>query len=159
MLFFHLMLYWGYNLLHPRPCVCSLGSWSFIMSLKKVRKAAPGASWRSAQTPTGGSFSSKGAKPTKQDCSLFDESIRIHPFLISCNFQFRVTRFLEKPQVGLTESRLASVVFYCIQKDKLSCLSDFLNLQPQAADKSFGRFWVWKNLFYVFIWLSALFCV
>lgn len=112
------------------------------MSLKKVRKAALGASWRSAQTPTGESFSSKGAKPTKQDCSLFDESIRIHPFLISCNFQFRVTRFLEKPQVGLTESRLASVVFYCIQKDKLSCLSDFLNLQPQAADKSFGRFWV-----------------
>lgn len=65
-----------------------------------------------------------------------------HQFLTSYDCHFRVIRFLEKPQVGLTESRLASVVFYCIQKDKLSCLSDFLNLKPRAADKSFGQFWV-----------------
>uniref|UniRef100_A0A8D3DR34 Glucuronokinase with putative uridyl pyrophosphorylase n=1 Tax=Scophthalmus maximus TaxID=52904 RepID=A0A8D3DR34_SCOMX len=51
----------------------------------------------------------------------------------------RITRFSEKPQSGLTASRLASVVFYCIQRDTLSFLSDFLNLQPQATDRSFGR--------------------
>lgn len=131
------------------------------MSSKKARKAALGASWRSAQTPTGESFSSKGAKPTKQECNWFGEFIRIHQFLISCNFQFRVTRFLEKPQVGLTESRLASVVFYCIQKDSLSCLSDFLNLQPQAAGKSFGRFWVWKkkSIFCAYLIISFVMCV
>ncbi|XP_035478456.2 glucuronokinase with putative uridyl pyrophosphorylase [Scophthalmus maximus] len=55
----------------------------------------------------------------------------------------RITRFSEKPQSGLTASRLASVVFYCIQRDTLSFLSDFLNLQPQATDRSFGRFWEW----------------
>lgn len=58
----------------------------------------------------------------------------------------RITRFLEKPQEGVTESRLASVVFYCIRKDTLSHLSDFLHLQPEAADRSFGRFWVCKCL-------------
>ncbi|KAG7479701.1 glucuronokinase 1-like [Solea senegalensis] len=55
----------------------------------------------------------------------------------------RITRFLEKPPAGTTSSRLASVVFYCIQKDTLSHLSDFLRLQPQATDRSLGRFWEW----------------
>ncbi|KAF3847194.1 hypothetical protein F7725_020222 [Dissostichus mawsoni] len=57
-----------------------------------------------------------------------------------CPDTHRVTRFLEKPQDGLTASRLASVVFYCLQRDTLSHLADFLHLQPQA---SFGRFWEW----------------
>uniref|UniRef100_A0A671UDZ7 Glucuronokinase with putative uridyl pyrophosphorylase n=1 Tax=Sparus aurata TaxID=8175 RepID=A0A671UDZ7_SPAAU len=60
-----------------------------------------------------------------------------------CPDTHRITRFLEKPQEGLTDSRLASVVFYCIQRDTLSHLSDFLSLQPQASDRSFGRFWEW----------------
>ncbi|XP_035535669.1 glucuronokinase with putative uridyl pyrophosphorylase [Morone saxatilis] len=60
-----------------------------------------------------------------------------------CPDTHRITRFLEKPQEGLTESRLASVVFYCIQRDTLPYLSDFLSLQPQATDRSFGRFWEW----------------
>lgn len=153
MLFFHIMLYWGYNLLHPL-CL-QPGQLVIYYELEESEKSSS----RGIVEVCPDTHRWEGAKPTIQDCNWFDESIRIHPFLISCNFQFRVTRFLEKPQVGLTESRLASVVFYCIQKDKLSCLSDFLNLQSQAADKSFGRFWVWKNLFYVFIWLSALFCV
>lgn len=49
---------------------------------------------------------------------------------------------MEKPQEGLTESRLASVVFYCVQSDTLSYLSDFLDMRPQAAGRSFGQFWV-----------------
>lgn len=59
---------------------------------------------------------------------------------------FRITRFLEKPPEGLTTSRLASVVFYCIQKDTLSYLSDFLRLQPRATDRTFGQFWVCSDI-------------
>ncbi|TKS81467.1 hypothetical protein D9C73_015572 [Collichthys lucidus] len=60
-----------------------------------------------------------------------------------CPDTHRISRFLEKPQEQLTDSRLASVVFYCIRKDTLSYLSDFLSQQPQATDRSFGRFWEW----------------
>lgn len=55
---------------------------------------------------------------------------------------FRISRFLEKPQDGVTALRLASVVFYCLRKATLPYLSDFLTLQPQAQDRTFGRFWV-----------------
>ncbi|XP_056139075.1 glucuronokinase with putative uridyl pyrophosphorylase [Lampris incognitus] len=60
-----------------------------------------------------------------------------------CPDTHRVTRFLEKPQNGLTESRLASVVFYCLRSNTLPCISEFLNLQLQAEDRSFGQFWEW----------------
>uniref|UniRef100_A0A3Q3QZW6 GHMP kinase C-terminal domain-containing protein n=1 Tax=Monopterus albus TaxID=43700 RepID=A0A3Q3QZW6_MONAL len=60
-----------------------------------------------------------------------------------CPDTHRITRFLEKPQEGLTASRLASVVFYCIQRDTLPYMSDFLCLQPRSTDRSFGRFWEW----------------
>ncbi|XP_041851602.1 glucuronokinase with putative uridyl pyrophosphorylase isoform X1 [Melanotaenia boesemani] len=55
----------------------------------------------------------------------------------------RITGFLEKPQAGLTESRLASVVFYCIQKETLTHMSDFLSHKPEARDRTFGQFWEW----------------
>ncbi|KAM9801194.1 glucuronokinase with putative uridyl pyrophosphorylase [Neosynchiropus ocellatus] len=58
-----------------------------------------------------------------------------------CADTHRITRFLEKPTEDLTSSRLASVVFYCLQKDSLSHLSGFLTLQTEASDRSFGRFW------------------
>lgn len=54
----------------------------------------------------------------------------------------RITRFLEKPPEGLSASRLASVVFHCLQRDSLAHLSDFLSLRPQSAARSFGHFWV-----------------
>ncbi|KAF6716877.1 Glucuronokinase 1 [Oryzias melastigma] len=60
-----------------------------------------------------------------------------------CPETHRITRFLEKPQDGVTVSRLASVVFYCIQKDTLSCMSEFLDLQHEAPQKTFGQFWEW----------------
>ncbi|XP_067362435.1 glucuronokinase with putative uridyl pyrophosphorylase isoform X6 [Channa argus] len=60
-----------------------------------------------------------------------------------CPDTHRICRFLEKPQEGLTASRLASVVFYCIQRETLPYLSDFLSLQPQATDRTFGQFWEW----------------
>ncbi|XP_034023652.1 glucuronokinase with putative uridyl pyrophosphorylase isoform X2 [Thalassophryne amazonica] len=58
-----------------------------------------------------------------------------------CPDTHRVTCFLEKPQEGLTSSRLASVVFYCIQRKTLSHLSEFLSLQSQASHRTFGQFW------------------
>uniref|UniRef100_A0A6Q2XCR0 Uncharacterized protein n=1 Tax=Esox lucius TaxID=8010 RepID=A0A6Q2XCR0_ESOLU len=60
-----------------------------------------------------------------------------------CPETHRLTCFLEKPQEGMTTSRLASVVFYCIRKGTLHYLSDFLTLQPKAQDRTFGRFWEW----------------
>nr|XP_046169541.1 glucuronokinase with putative uridyl pyrophosphorylase [Oncorhynchus gorbuscha] len=60
-----------------------------------------------------------------------------------CPETHRISRFLEKPQEGVTALRLASVVFYCLRKATLSYLSDFLTLQPQAQDRTFGRFWEW----------------
>ncbi|XP_029536707.2 glucuronokinase with putative uridyl pyrophosphorylase [Oncorhynchus nerka] len=60
-----------------------------------------------------------------------------------CPDTHRISRFLEKPQEGVTALRLASVVFYCLRKATLPYLSDFLTLQPQAQDRTFGRFWEW----------------
>ncbi|XP_029964462.1 uncharacterized protein LOC115400605 [Salarias fasciatus] len=60
-----------------------------------------------------------------------------------CPDTHRISRFLEKPRPGLTASRLASVVFYCIRKETLPHMCDYLGLQPRASDRSFGRFWEW----------------
>lgn len=54
----------------------------------------------------------------------------------------RIKRFFEKPQEGVTASRLASVVFYCLRKETLSYLSDFLLKQPDVEYRTLGRFWV-----------------
>ncbi|MEQ2285357.1 hypothetical protein AMECASPLE_030851 [Ameca splendens] len=59
-----------------------------------------------------------------------------------CPETHRITRFLEKPEEERTTSRLASVVFYCIRGETLSYMSDFLSLQPQASERTFGLFWV-----------------
>ncbi|CAL8344417.1 unnamed protein product [Arctogadus glacialis] len=60
-----------------------------------------------------------------------------------CPDTHRINRFLEKPEEELTDSELASVVFYCLQRSSLCYLSEFLSLNPQAQDRSFGHFWEW----------------
>ncbi|XP_068601905.1 glucuronokinase with putative uridyl pyrophosphorylase [Brachionichthys hirsutus] len=60
-----------------------------------------------------------------------------------CPDSHRISHFLEKPHEGLMKSRLASVVFYCLRRDTLSYLSDFVKMQPRAAGRSFGQFWEW----------------
>ncbi|KAL0174338.1 hypothetical protein M9458_030306, partial [Cirrhinus mrigala] len=52
-----------------------------------------------------------------------------------------VMRFLEKPHEGVTASRLASVVFYCLRKESLPYISEFLIQHPDVNDKTFGKFW------------------
>lgn len=60
-----------------------------------------------------------------------------------CPDTHRVMRFLEKPQEGLTASRLASVVFYCLRKESLPYISEFLYNHPDVTDRTFGKFWEW----------------
>ncbi|KAJ3590523.1 hypothetical protein NHX12_008473 [Muraenolepis orangiensis] len=60
-----------------------------------------------------------------------------------CPDTHRINRFLEKPEEDLTDSQSASVVFYCLRRNTLSSLSEFLSLKTQAQDRSFGRFWEW----------------
>lgn len=94
--------------------------------------------------------SSRGIVEVCPDTHRWEGGTAGRPGLVLAAFQrwlllmrpSRITRFLEKPQEGLTGSRLASVVFYCIQRDTLSHLSDFLSLRRQGAGRSFGHFWV-----------------
>ncbi|XP_077064668.1 glucuronokinase with putative uridyl pyrophosphorylase [Siphateles boraxobius] len=60
-----------------------------------------------------------------------------------CPNTHRVMRFIEKPQEGITASRLASVVFYCLRKESLPYISDFLVQHPDVKDRTFGLFWEW----------------
>ncbi|KAG1951537.1 glucuronokinase with putative uridyl pyrophosphorylase [Pimephales promelas] len=60
-----------------------------------------------------------------------------------CPNTHRVTRFIEKPREGVTASRLASVVFYCLRKESLQYISDFLVQHPDVKDRTFGFFWEW----------------
>ncbi|XP_051717320.1 glucuronokinase with putative uridyl pyrophosphorylase [Ctenopharyngodon idella] len=60
-----------------------------------------------------------------------------------CPNTHRVMRFLEKPQEGVSASRLASVVFYCLRKESLLYISEFLLQHPDVKDRTFGKFWEW----------------
>ncbi|XP_056119313.1 glucuronokinase with putative uridyl pyrophosphorylase [Rhinichthys klamathensis goyatoka] len=60
-----------------------------------------------------------------------------------CPNTHRVMRFIEKPREGVTASRLASVVFYCLRKESLPYISDFLVQHPDVKDRTFGFFWEW----------------
>ncbi|TRY89241.1 hypothetical protein DNTS_025405 [Danionella cerebrum] len=60
-----------------------------------------------------------------------------------CPNTHRVIRFLEKPPEGVTSSRLASVVFYCLRKESLLYISEFLCQHLDAKDRTFGKFWEW----------------
>ena len=68
---------------------------------------------------------------------------RVHHVALSV--PVRITCFLEKPAEGLTSSRLASVVFYCLQKDTLPYLSEFLSCNLDISDRTMGKFWVGIN--------------
>lgn len=63
---------------------------------------------------------------------------------------FRIKHFLEKPQEGVTASRLASVVFYCLRKETLSHLSDFLLKNPDVEYRTLGRLWVSALVQFIF---------
>ncbi|KAJ8369240.1 hypothetical protein SKAU_G00092680 [Synaphobranchus kaupii] len=60
-----------------------------------------------------------------------------------CPESHRITQFLEKPRDGVTTSRMASVVFYCLRKATLPYLSAFLLQRPDAQGRTLGMFWEW----------------
>jgi len=58
----------------------------------------------------------------------------------------RITKLIEKPDSDkLTQSRLASVVFYCLRKDTLPRVDEYLSSQShfRLEENSFGRFVDW----------------
>ncbi|KAM8927621.1 uncharacterized protein RCH25_007855 [Pelodytes ibericus] len=60
-----------------------------------------------------------------------------------CPETHRITHFFEKPQHGQTTSRLASVVFYCFQRETLQTLELFLNKFPNTEDRVLGNYMEW----------------
>ncbi|XP_078389149.1 glucuronokinase with putative uridyl pyrophosphorylase isoform X4 [Cetorhinus maximus] len=58
-------------------------------------------------------------------------------------FSFRITKFYEKPSADVTESRLASVVFYCFQSKTLPTLGEYLKHYPLVEDRGLGKYMEW----------------
>ncbi|XP_041030377.1 glucuronokinase with putative uridyl pyrophosphorylase isoform X6 [Carcharodon carcharias] len=58
-------------------------------------------------------------------------------------FSFRITKFYEKPSADVTESRLASVVFYCFQSKTLLTLGEYLKHYPLVEDRGLGKYMEW----------------
>ncbi|XP_031548705.1 uncharacterized protein LOC116286363 isoform X2 [Actinia tenebrosa] len=60
-----------------------------------------------------------------------------------CPLTNRIERFLEKPKPDQTTSRLASVVFYCFQKETLSTLEIYLKKRADIDQRGFGNYLEW----------------
>ena len=55
----------------------------------------------------------------------------------------RIVKFFEKPDRGQTDSRLASVVFYCFRQETLATFSSYLERKPSRNDRTFGKYMDW----------------
>ena len=55
----------------------------------------------------------------------------------------KITKFWEKPAENETDSRLASVVFYCLRREVLPILDQYLEGHKQMSQRSFGQFIKW----------------
>ncbi|KAM4650932.1 uncharacterized protein O3C94_013545 [Discoglossus pictus] len=60
-----------------------------------------------------------------------------------CPETHRIKRFFEKPHSGETNSRMASVVFYCFKKQNLQTIQTFLNCCTNTEDKVLGKYMEW----------------
>ncbi|XP_048588400.1 glucuronokinase 1 isoform X2 [Nematostella vectensis] len=60
-----------------------------------------------------------------------------------CPSTNRILRFLEKPHQDSTQSRLASVVFYCFQKQTLDLVNVYLRDRLDLPERGFGKFMEW----------------
>ncbi|XP_072342574.1 glucuronokinase with putative uridyl pyrophosphorylase isoform X1 [Scyliorhinus torazame] len=60
-----------------------------------------------------------------------------------CPITHRITKFYEKPSADATESRLASVVFYCFQNKTLPTLGEYLKHYPLVEDRGLGKYMEW----------------
>jgi glucuronokinase len=55
----------------------------------------------------------------------------------------RITKFLEKPDSSQTNSRLASVVFYCFRKESLGLIDKYVAMHKQLEYLVFGKLLEW----------------
>ncbi|XP_064394355.1 uncharacterized protein LOC135341672 isoform X2 [Halichondria panicea] len=55
----------------------------------------------------------------------------------------RITKFIEKPQSHETTSRLASPVFYCLQRDSLKLVSEYTDQHTNKTKRALGMFMAW----------------
>ncbi|XP_076061938.1 uncharacterized protein LOC143037500 isoform X2 [Oratosquilla oratoria] len=55
----------------------------------------------------------------------------------------RITRFLEKPQEGETNSRYASVVFYAFRAETVQKIPEYLSQHQSQGERNFGTFLRW----------------
>ncbi|KAJ1175301.1 hypothetical protein NDU88_000589 [Pleurodeles waltl] len=60
-----------------------------------------------------------------------------------CPDTHRITKFIEKPSPDMTNSRLASVVFYCLKKQTLGTLGQFLNIHENVENRVLGKYMEW----------------
>ncbi|XP_067910182.1 glucuronokinase with putative uridyl pyrophosphorylase [Heterodontus francisci] len=60
-----------------------------------------------------------------------------------CPSTHRITKFYEKPSADVTQSRLASVVFYCFQSETLPTLGEYLKHYPLVEDRGLGKYMEW----------------
>ncbi|XP_053307343.1 uncharacterized protein LOC128469553 [Spea bombifrons] len=60
-----------------------------------------------------------------------------------CPHSHRITRFWEKPGPGETDSRMASVVFYCFRRESLPALRTFLDRFPRTEERVLGGYMEW----------------
>ncbi|XP_072449477.1 glucuronokinase with putative uridyl pyrophosphorylase isoform X1 [Chiloscyllium punctatum] len=60
-----------------------------------------------------------------------------------CPLTHRITKFYEKPSSEVTESRLASVVFYCFQNKTLPTLGEYLKMHLLVEDRRLGKYMEW----------------
>jgi glucuronokinase len=69
----------------------------------------------------------------------------------------RITKFLEKPDSSQTNSRLASVVFYCFRKESLGLIDKYVAMHKQLEYLVFGKLLVYDTAFCIRAFLTALF--
>ena len=55
----------------------------------------------------------------------------------------RIVKFFEKPDHGQTNSRLASVVFYCFRQQTLATVTSYLEEKQSRNERTFGRYMDW----------------
>uniref|UniRef100_A0A4W3HD59 Glucuronokinase with putative uridyl pyrophosphorylase n=1 Tax=Callorhinchus milii TaxID=7868 RepID=A0A4W3HD59_CALMI len=60
-----------------------------------------------------------------------------------CPCTNRITKFYEKPSPNITQSRLASVVFYCFRAETLPTLGEYLEGHPDVDDRVLGKYLEW----------------
>ncbi|XP_030834314.1 probable glucuronokinase 2 [Strongylocentrotus purpuratus] len=71
------------------------------------------------------------------------ENITSRGIVEVCPQTNRITQFLEKPSKTETQSRQASVVFYCFQRETLSSIPTFLQNNPDVKQRTFGEYMQW----------------